>query len=274
MRMILSGTLISLLLLTVNTLQAAQPQESAIAVTYSRAELLKARPANGFRLVYSDNDPVCDTVLEALNEPGYDNRYFNSSDKYKHSLPELLIQTRLNAPRTLIGTHLFRTEEYEIDSVDGTKKEYWYRFIGQGDSMFGQGYTKQSWMSVYKEMYSDFFNFIDNGLPYHECYYNNPLPCVGFRLTVAVEQYFWRNDNFDIYVKESGLNFPPPWGDKYPMIDMIILNKTYYLISSDANLKSGEYVRVVVNDFNEDSEFHRVGRGVCFYKFKFKFPQE
>lgn len=129
----------------------------------SWSELEKRRPPDSFHMVYAEDKPVCKTILDALNEEGYDRRYFNSSPEIYHPLPELLLQTRLNMPRRLLGTHLFRTEEYEIPWVDEKgkpQKDYWYRFIGQGYSSFALATDiDESYYANHTQMYTDFIDF-------------------------------------------------------------------------------------------------------------------
>lgn len=154
----LSGNLVA-----AETQVAASEQNGTSPPTISWSELEKRRPPDSFHMVYAEDKPVCKTILDALNEEGYDRRYFNSSPEIYHPLPELLLQTRLNMPRKLLETHLFRTEEYEIPWVDEKgkpQKDYWYRFIGQGYSVFALATDiDESYYEKHKYMYTDYIDF-------------------------------------------------------------------------------------------------------------------
>ena len=233
--------------------------------TISWSELEKRRPPDSFHMVYAEDKPVCKTILDALNEEGYDRRYFNSSPEIYHPLPELLLQTRLNMPRRLLGTHLFRTEEYEIPWVDEKgrpQKDYWYRFIGQGyDTLALATDINESYYANHTEPYTDFIDFRRTFFSTDRLVWSKRklawIPEFDFFAEYYVNYKKW-NGSFKAWEVYGGTEegkysdgywYPIKAGDD--IFDEIIkINSDYYLLSTPAYPLQNEAIGIVVSAFN------------------------
>lgn len=269
------------------------PLSEPASITWS--ELEKHRPADSFRMVYAEDKAVCNTILDALNEKGYDSRYFNVSPKITYPLPELILQTRLNIPRKLLGTHLFRTEEFEIAYTDDSgkpHKDYWYRFIGQGYGNFALATgVKESYTAKHSAPYTDFIEFRLTAFPARAGCENCPfwLDPDGFgtqtRWRYASRGKYWRNESFDgwrrvQYQVEHGDSCDRGRKDtcnydkaSYSFFEEVIkVNQDYYLLSTLQYPDPDKPLRVVATLFdywhgNYQSEINM--HAVCFMESNF-----
>ncbi|MBJ3590551.1 hypothetical protein JGC56_05180 [Salmonella enterica subsp. enterica serovar Saintpaul] len=245
---------------------AVSEQNGTSPPIISWSELEKRRPPDSFHMVYAEDKSVCKTILDALNEEGYDRRYFNSSPEIYHPLPELLLQTRLNMPRKLLGTHLFRTEEYEIPWVDKKgepQKDYWYRFIGQGyDTLALATDINESYYANHTEPYTDFIDF-------RRTFFSTNIQVWSEKKQLLIPEF----DYFTVYLvgyQKWGENFNAhkAYTDKivtriysngkeyaiHPGQDifgeLIEMNDNYYLISTAAYPVQNDRIWIVVSAFN------------------------
>lgn len=255
--LLVSGNLVA-----AETQVAVSEQNGTSPPTISWSELEKRRPPDSFHMVYAEDKPVCKTILDALNEVGYDQRYFNSSPEIYHPLPELLLQTRLNMPRKLLGTHLFRTEEYEIPWVDEKgkpQKDYWYRFIGQGYSVFALATDiDESYYAHHTQMYTDYIDF-------RSTFFSRDI-LVWSRKTKALVpefDFFDHNTKWDeisIAMNGQGENgvasqYPEKyWSDigshMYVFSELLTINNDYYLLETPVFPKKNNKVPIIAYSFN------------------------
>lgn len=220
----------------------------------SREELFKKRPANGFRLVQSENDAVCQPFLQAINEEGYNSNYFNRSAEFETSLSELLIQTRLNIPRTLIGTHVYRTEEYVLQTGQGI--EYWYRIAGAGP--LGDNYLvllakmdseSEPWTKKYAgQRYTDFLDFLDNINPqfsrYHSDRYSDSH--ISLRIKSSLIEYRLKTDNRPRDISDE---FFLGW-DADLVMELVAINNGNYIALIGSVVKEEQQIKILLTDFN------------------------
>lgn len=252
------------------SLNTGTDDDALLAMTWD--ELERQRPANSFNMVYAEDKQICQTILNALNEQGYDPEVYHSSPDIYHPLPELLLQTRLNLPRKLLGTHLFRTEEYEINYTDKTgtpQTDYWYRFIGLGYDELALGYeVKESYTVHHTVPYTDFIQFRWEAFPLTQSTCGD---CV-FGLKKARRYDYWKNEIFNQWAFDAVDNK----SHTFSYFDEIVtVNKEYFILSTLAYPEQDKPLRVVASPLNRMRAFQqwaygeRSTLGICFMKSRF-----
>ncbi|WP_260864339.1 hypothetical protein [Citrobacter sp. Marseille-Q6884] len=274
-------------LVAAETQVAVSEENRTSPPTISWSELEKRRPPDSFHMVYAEDKPVCKIILDALNEEGYDRRYFNSSPEIYHPLPELLLQTRLNMPRRLLGTHLFRTEEYEIPWVDEKgkpQKDYWYRFIGQGyDTLILATDIEDGYFTKYTESYTDFIQF-------RRSFFSENLKVWSKRKSAWIYEFESFQDKTKWYEIFKFLNFQAENGDeqKYSQQywsdisenesvfeELVNLDNQYYLLMTRSYPEQGSRLAIVAYVFNHMHTYmtwaygNNEARAICLIESRF-----
>lgn len=243
----------------------------------SWSELEKRRPTGSFRLIYAEDETLCQIILNSLNEEDYNPDVYHSSPEIYHPLPELILQTRLNLPRKLLGTHLWRTEEYEIYYTDKTgkpQKDYWYRFIGQGDANLALGLgVKESYTEHHSVPYTDFIKFRLTAFPYpwkDKLYLT--MDNINGQLRPTERDQYWKNKKFRLWEKDGRYKIDPEieyYIYRY-FEELIMVGSEYYLLSTLRFPEQDKPLRIVASLFNSMRTYQRWDyapippHGVCF----------
>ncbi|TPH12196.1 hypothetical protein [Litorilituus lipolyticus] len=220
----------------------------------SRIELNKFREANSFYLLESSIDKdICSNVLASLNKPREHNFMKNKESLRKGEgglvnlgLPEMLIQTELNLPRTVMhgkNANSSRVEEFVVDlNKDGTN-EFVYRSTGYLSSIWVHSFYLLT-AAYDSKKYSRFGEFM-----------------MKQRELGNVSNFLWQWQEFNDL--ESG-NFVRTFGSQV-IYEFIEFNKQYYLLATRSVIKENSPIQVAVVQLGSASDIYPA----CLFETKF-----
>lgn len=211
----------------------------------TQMELIKQREANSFKLIESSiNKDVCSNILTSINKPREHGFFTNKESLRKGEgglvnlgLPEMLIQTDLNFPRTIMhgkNANSTRVEEFVIDlNKDGTN-EFVYRSTGYLSSILV--HSSYLLTAAYdSKKYSRFGEFM-----------------MKQRELGNVSNFLWQWQEFnDLKLGD----FVRTFGSQV-IYEFIEFNEQYYLLATRSVIKENSPIQVAVVQLGSASDIY------------------
>ncbi|BAJ03345.1 hypothetical protein [Shewanella violacea] len=220
----------------------------------TRMKLIKLREANSFYLLESAiNKDVCVNILASINKPRKHGFFKNKENLRKGEeglvnlgLPEMLIQTELNFPRTVMSgknSNSSRVEEFVVDLNKDGVDEFIYRSTGYLSSVWVHSFYLLS-APYDTEKYSRFGEFM-----------------MKQRELDNVSKFSWQWKKFDGL--KSG-DLIKTFGSQV-IYELIEFNDRYYILATRSVIKDNSSIKVAVMMLGNEKDI----LPACFFESRF-----